>query len=292
MILTCPDCATSYFVDDDAIGDGRTVRCAACGVSWKAQVKPPLELRVTSEEGAFGADPPAASQSLEDDPLDRPAADVPGEELPKVFRAKAATERRTREAAVQGVVWAGTGAVLAVLVTAAVVFRVDVVRMWPRSASAYAGVGLPVNRVGLTIEGVRAQPSLQDGRPALVVSGLLRNIRTRAVSPPPLSIALLDKDGRRLAVKHVSAGDEIVPPGQTRTFAVSLVNPPMAASDLEVTFLIAGPAVVAPRPISAPRLSPAAPDAKAMLLAPSIEEVKPLPPASPYALPASSTPAK
>ena len=288
MILTCPDCATSYFVDDAAIGDGRTVRCAACGVSWKAQAKPTLELRVNAEEGAFGADPASPDEDL----FERPPADLAGEDLPKAFRAKAATDQRTKEAAIQGAMWAGTGAFLALLLMAAVVFRVDVVRLWPRSASAYAGIGLPVNRVGLTIEGVHAQPSLQDGRPALVVSGLMRNIRARAVTAPPLSIVLLDKDGKRLAVRHVSPGDTLVPPGQTRSFAVSLVDPPIAASDLEVTFLISGPAMPAPKPVSAPRLTTAAPDAKVMLLSPSIPDVRPLPSASPYALPGSSAPAK
>ncbi len=289
MILTCPDCATSYFVDDAAIGDdGRTVRCASCGSTWKAQAKPTLELRVNAEEGAFGADPQAPDEDL----FERPPAALPAEDLPKVFRAKAATDQRTKEAAIQGAMWAGTGAFLALLLMAAVVFRVDVVRLWPKSASAYAGIGLPVNRVGLTIEGVHAQPSLQDGRPALVVSGLMRNIRARAVTAPPLSIVLLDKDGKRLAVKHVSPGDTLVPPGQTRSFAVSLVDPPIAASDLEVTFLISGPAMPAPKPISAPRLTTGAPDAKVMLLSPSIPDVRPLPPASPYALPGSAAPAK
>ena len=35
MILTCPECATGYFVEDDQIrAAGRTVRCAACGARW------------------------------------------------------------------------------------------------------------------------------------------------------------------------------------------------------------------------------------------------------------------
>ena len=37
MILTCPECATSYFVDDGRIPRrGRTVKCSSCGARWKA----------------------------------------------------------------------------------------------------------------------------------------------------------------------------------------------------------------------------------------------------------------
>lgn len=38
MKITCPNCATSYVLPDDAIGaDGRDVRCTRCGTSWFAQ---------------------------------------------------------------------------------------------------------------------------------------------------------------------------------------------------------------------------------------------------------------
>src|SRR3954469_19508388 len=38
MILTCPECATSYFVDDSRIGPaGRTVKCSHCGARWTAR---------------------------------------------------------------------------------------------------------------------------------------------------------------------------------------------------------------------------------------------------------------
>ena len=56
---------------------------------------------------------------------------------------------------------------LVLIIALGIIFRVDVVRLWPRTASAYAGVGLPVNSLGLVIEGVRFEPSLQDGHAAL-----------------------------------------------------------------------------------------------------------------------------
>ena len=37
MILTCPECATSYFVDDARVpAAGRLVKCSSCGARWTA----------------------------------------------------------------------------------------------------------------------------------------------------------------------------------------------------------------------------------------------------------------
>ena len=45
MIITCPDCATRYDVDDERfLPKGRSVRCTACGESWF--VPPPEDLDV------------------------------------------------------------------------------------------------------------------------------------------------------------------------------------------------------------------------------------------------------
>ena len=283
MILTCPECSTSYFVADEQIGDGRMVKCASCGSSWRAKPALPLELAVSPEEGAVARQTHDADADL----FERPTSELPAAELPKMFRARTEAERRLREAATQGVIWAGMGAAVALLLIGGAVFRTDVVQVWPKSASAYAAVGLPVNRVGLTIEDVHAQPALQDGKPALVISGVLRNIRARTVTAPSLSIALLDKGGKRVLTKTASPGDPIVPAGQTRTFAINVVNPPSSASDLEVTFVVDRPAL-APKPVMTRdlQIAPAASAApQAMLLGPTApENAKPLPATDPYAL--------
>lgn len=133
-------------------------------------------------------------------------------------------------------VWAGMSAALALMIVVAVVFRVDVVRLWPSAAGAFASVGLPVNSVGLAIEGVEFEPALHDGHAALSVSGMIRNIEDRTITAPPLQIRLLDKGGVAVATKIARPADPVIPPGETRHFAISLIDPPGAAADLEITF--------------------------------------------------------
>lgn len=227
MILTCPSCATSYSVDEAKLGPaGRTVRCAACGERWMARPENELELTATVVEDAL-AGPPQEN---------KPLAEAPAGDLPKVFRARAQEAKGVRSAVLNGALWAGMAAGLAILIAAAGFFRVDVVRLVPRASGAYAMVGMPVNPVGLEFEQVSARPALEDGHDALVVSGVIRNIQDRALAAPALKISVLDKTGKIVAHKIAAAEPAPIAPGQTRHFVVSLRDPPAAADDVEVAF--------------------------------------------------------
>jgi hypothetical protein len=191
-----------------------------------------------------------------------------------------------REAATAGVVWAGMAAVLVVLVAVAAVFRLNVVSLWPKTAAAYAWVGMPVNSLGLTIEGVRAEPALQEGHAALSVSGMFRNVKDKPITAPPLRISLLNKAGKRLSTKIAQPADAVVPPGETRHFAIAILDPPASASQLEVAFApeAARKGVVLPKASHA--ATPQAAEAPVLRddQGPAPVEAKPLPANSPYAL--------
>jgi len=301
MILTCPECATRYFVDDARVGSaGREVRCASCGNRWTAKPEaPPLELDSTPDLGAMGNEPakPAAPVS---------ASDLPAEELPKVFRQRAQTKVKEREAAATGVIWAGLAGGFAVLLGLTVLMRQDIAEVFPRAAGAYAMAGLPVNLVGLTIENQHAQPMLKDGHAALTITGALRNIRSKPVIAPPLKISLLAPGGRVVATKIADPDGALIPPGAARHFSVDVLDPPVSATDVEIVFVLdrkraaavagkpAPPRVTAPAPApamapirdtSAPAPTPAA--LRGAVTAPTgVQDAKPLPKSSPYALPA------
>ncbi len=242
MILTCPECASRYFVDDSKVGSaGRVVRCAACGNRWTARNEDALDLFEEPSASELSAEPNLTSLDGVSNPADDPETPVnelPGEELPKVFRARADAERRLKEAKTTGIVWGGMVAVMVVILVAAGVFRMNVAHLWPSTAGAYAFARMPVNNVGLEIEGLKAEPSMQDGHAAVTITGVLRNITDRAVATPPLRVALLNAHDKRVAGKLAAAADPTIPPGQTRHFAVTLLDPPKTAKLLEIGFAL------------------------------------------------------
>ncbi len=53
MIITCPDCATRYDLDEDRfLPNGRSVRCTACGESWFVPAPEPIEALIRLDEPA------------------------------------------------------------------------------------------------------------------------------------------------------------------------------------------------------------------------------------------------
>ena len=97
MILTCPECASRYFVDDSKVGAaGRVVRCAACGTRWTARNEDALDLFEEPSAADLAGEPNltalgGAADSADDD-SETPVDQLPGEELPKVFRARRSEE--------------------------------------------------------------------------------------------------------------------------------------------------------------------------------------------------------
>jgi len=253
MILTCPTCASRYRVDETKLGpQGRTVRCAGCGQSWRVEpLAEPLQLtpeHLTSEPSASDFEAPEPEGQSLSGAGEPDLAQMPAEELPKVFRQKAEAKRRTREAMTAGLVWGAMAAGLALLILTAIVFRVQVVQLWPRTAGAYAAVRLTVNPLGVAPENVQAAPGLENGRAALIVSGAERNIDSRPRPLATLRISLYDKAGARLLSRLVDLPPPALAGGESRPFRVSFLDPPIAATQVGIDFVAPAPAPAARAP--------------------------------------------
>jgi predicted Zn finger-like uncharacterized protein len=221
MILTCPECATRYSVADDSVGaEGRTVRCTNCGLTWRAERQQPLEL-----------EPPFT-------PTPTPVV----EDLPRAFRERIAAQHTGRKRARSGLIWgAGVAAGLA-LVAGLTLGRDGVVQAWPKTASAYAALGLPVNSVGLIIEDQSAQVGWAEGRPTVMVTGRLSNVRDRPVTSPPLRFTLLDGEEKDLGARISTVANPEVPARGSRRFTVMLHDPPESVENVEIGFHLSGQA--------------------------------------------------
>ena len=233
MILTCPDCATSYFVDDDRVPpQGRLVKCSSCGNRWRAMPEgasepepgsPSLQPTPDAEADEARAVRPEITDDLE----------VIGPAGKAKARAKAKPDRKPALALIAGLVGA---VVLVAGLGATIVMRQALVEAAPVVAPVFEAVGLDVDTLGLSLEDVTSKAVMQGGRAVLEITGVIHN-RTKAdVGTPPIRISLLGKDGVVVAGMVARPLNARVPAGARRYFAVSFPNPPKGSHELEITF--------------------------------------------------------
>lgn len=272
MILTCPECATSYFVDDDRIpAAGRTVKCSSCGNRWKAL--PQGEAEAEIEPAAAPAEVPADTADAQEPAL---AATDDLEFVPGPARRPAKTPKAKTGGSrglVVGVVLIG---VVAALAGGVVVLRERVAGMVPKTAKVFAMVGLPVNELGLSFEAVSWRPTFLAGRPVMSMTGSIRNTRDYATNSPPIRISVLDAKKQVLVKYDLAMTNERVPPGSVRYFAWNLPDPPRGAEHISIAFRPHGEVLTHATEAQAEGGHDAA-------AAPA--EAQPLPPDSPDALP-------
>ncbi|WP_297803240.1 MJ0042-type zinc finger domain-containing protein [uncultured Brevundimonas sp.] len=219
MILTCPACATSYFVPDDAIGpSGRRVRCKSCGNDWRAvNEDAPLVL----DEGVAvaaspGFGPASAGESATED-------DITEQPLTQAFRARAEQKRKAQQAIRQGLAWGVLAIVFITALLSAYIWRDSIVERAPKLASVYSLFGIATNPVGLDFEAQTTGFARNDVS-QIYVAGALRNLRDREIVPPPIRIDLFDQSGAQYNHHILRLETAPVLPGGVQGFAVILPN--------------------------------------------------------------------
>ena len=159
MILTCPNCATRYLVEEGEIRpEGRKVRCSSCAQEWRVYpegsdpqtpITPVVEASAEPVSEPFGVAPPDPSESpieeiavpafVEREPdapvLDEAAAPAEAPIVAPILDGPRATPSRSGVPS-----WGLIALIVLALVVGLFGFRREIVRAWPAAAGFYGAL--------------------------------------------------------------------------------------------------------------------------------------------------------
>ena len=273
MHIICPHCSTSYAIDLATLGaTGRSVRCSRCKEVWQAwpeQVvgapamaaagKADAEQDAAAEWDAMAAEEDGAEQdtpmidspSISGDWVDPAAGDGrSGGSAADWIRedgqdavAEAPRRLALRNFLNPGALLRGSFAVLptacaamGALVLALVIWRVDVVRLLPQTATFYKMVGLEVNLRGLMFKDVKITTETVDGKPVLVIEGMVTGQATKPVELPRLRFSVRDAQGAEIYAWNTVLEQPVLKPGEQAWFKSRLASPPPEGRNIDIRF--------------------------------------------------------
>jgi predicted Zn finger-like uncharacterized protein len=113
-------------------------------------------------------------------------------------------------------------------------WRVDLVRLFPQTASLFSQIGLPVNIRGLVIDDLKMSRDLDSE--ALVIDGVVTNVTGKVLAVPRLRLALRDAGGAEITTWILVPQRSSLKPGESQAFRTQTVAPPAEAHDVLVRF--------------------------------------------------------
>tara|TARA_R110002073_G_scaffold63696_17_gene159578 strand:+ start:1260 stop:1874 length:615 start_codon:yes stop_codon:yes gene_type:complete len=171
--------------------------------------------------------------------MDLPTIETAPDTEPKLphraFRERAEERRKKVTMAAAGSAWGGLGVAVAGALVAVVLFRADIVSLWPQASSAYAMVGLETNPYGVTIEDFTVTRMTDGDVPGVMIEGVVRNVDRRDREAPALRAMLLDEHSDTLLEWTVLVNGGDLRSGETRAFQTIVSDPPHAATYAEIT---------------------------------------------------------
>jgi predicted Zn finger-like uncharacterized protein len=270
MHIICPHCTTSYAIDLATLGAaGRTVRCSRCKEIWLARPEDAVDMTAPvpamAEAGAqdAGADAAAEWEALarEDEAQETPVVDSPpiaGDgsstdiDWPSVAQHDALDAARPqRQPWFRGLLRAPAlfrapgksfvslplvCAAMGALVLALVIWRVDVVRLLPQTATFYKMVGLEVNLRGLMFKDVKISSETVEGKQVLVIEGVITGEARRPVELPRLRFSVRDAQGAEIYAWNALLEQTVLKPGDRAWFKSRLASPPPEGRNIDIRF--------------------------------------------------------
>ncbi|MBR0691716.1 MJ0042-type zinc finger domain-containing protein [Bradyrhizobium lablabi] len=271
MHIVCPHCTTSYAIKAATLGEaGRSVRCCRCKEVWLARPEDAIEAAAVPVLAAAGesadCDPAAEWETMarhedaEQIPLvESPSisADLPSESggSPAVTRQDAEVQSADRARSrfrlrklfrlpsvprIRFMPTVGAlptaSATMGALIIALVVWRSDVVHLLPQTALFYRMAGLDVNLRGLAFRDVRITNETVDGKPVLVIEGVIVGQTRKAVELPRLRFSVRDAQGAEIYAWNAVLEQTVLNPGERAVFKSRLASPPPEGRNVDVRF--------------------------------------------------------
>jgi predicted Zn finger-like uncharacterized protein len=276
MHIICPHCTTSYAIDPATLGgSGRNVRCSRCKEVWLARPEDVADMFAAAPAMAgssheAGNTDAAAEWAVhapngDDDRYDpqAPVVDSPSisgdwpasdsdwtssarDDTPEAdfgfpkrasWFGKAARRRRLPRGASKSFVNLPIAcAAMGALVLALVIWRIDVVRLLPQTASFYKMVGLEVNLRGLLFKDVKITSETVEGKPLLVIEGVITGENRKTVELPRLRLSVRDAQGAEIYAWNSLLDQPVLKPGDYVRFKSRLASPPPEGRSIDVRF--------------------------------------------------------
>jgi predicted Zn finger-like uncharacterized protein len=127
-------------------------------------------------------------------------------------------------------------AAMGALILALIIWRVDVVRLLPQTANFYRMVGLEVNLRGLLFKDVKITSETVDGKPVLVIEGVIVGEARKPVELPRLRFSVRDAQGAEIYAWNAVLEQPVLKPGERAWFKSRLASPPPEGRNIDVRF--------------------------------------------------------
>lgn len=150
-------------------------------------------------------------------------------------RRRAESREKNRLTPLRVVGWTAWLAVVVAVVYGVLVYRDEIVKVAPKTADAYAVIGIEANPYGLAIENVRHRLAMSTNGPTIEITGNLRNESGGLVAAPLLQAEALGSRGELLARWTFSANQSDVAQGEMVDF-VTRAPAPEGVAEVALSF--------------------------------------------------------